>query len=282
MNFVRSALISIAMLGAFSTSQAMAGEFTPYLPPPGGGSVEFNFVHQNSQTGLFAQGSARPWQRFEQNAYQLSGNYGVSDKLAIDARITYSDTDFVPNGNGPASGQNGLSDTQIGLRYRLLDELENSPVTLTLGLSGILRGLYTPTSIDTLGEGGSGAQFGVSIGKLVTKKLALVAEIGGRARLNSVPEEFFYSAEAAYAFHPRFSAWAGVTVSNSVGGVDIGTSGFAARGFPALNEDVKLWQVGGDLALTKKISLTGSYGRKFAGRNTVEGPFFRTGLRFSF
>lgn len=282
MQFLRAALFSIASMASLFTASAKAGEFTPYLPPPGGGNVEFNFVHQNSQTGLFAQGSARPWERFEQNAYQVSGNYGISDKLAIDARITYSDTDFVPNGGGPGSGQNGLSDTQIGLRYRVLDELENAPVTLTVGLSGILRGLYTPTSIDTLGEGGSGAQFGVSIGKLVTPKLALVAELGGRARLNNVPEEFFYSAEAAYTFHPRFSAWVGVTVSNSVGGVDIGSAGFSARGFPALNEDVKLWQLGGDLSLTKRLSLTGSYGRKFAGRNTVEGPFFRTGLRLSF
>lgn len=269
----------LAGLAAAGAAQpALAGEYSPFTPAPGSGSVDFNFVHINSAEGLIVDAGG---ERLTLNSYQLSLSYGITEAVAFDGRIAFADNDFVPQ-LGLPSNQDGLADSFIGLRHRLLDEFSGAPLTLTAGLTGVIRGTYDVTRIDNLGDGGSGVQAGLSAGKFLTEKLAVTAEIGGRARFNNVPEEFFYSAEAAYVFHERFSAWVGVAVANSVGGVELGSPGFATLSFPALNEDSKLWQLGGQVKLAKNWHLSGSYGRRFNGENTALGPFFRLGLSYGF
>lgn len=274
--------LAAAALICVVPATAVAGEFSPYLPAPGSGTMDFNFVHQNGPVLLFNDTPLQPWESLELNSYLVSGTFGLTDKLAVDARIGYAESDFQGAAGGPITGQDGLSDTAIGLRYRLVDEFEGAPLTVTVGASGILQGLYTPTTIDSIGEGASGAQVGVSFGKFLTEKLAVAAEVGGRFRFNRVPEEVFFSTEISYTWNSRISTWAGVSLANSLGGLDLGDPGVTFADFQALEEDTNLWHVGGALQLGKGVALTGSFGRKFEGRNTLLGNFFRTGLSYSF
>lgn len=280
---IRSA---IAVLSAASVvGVAHAGEYSPYLPAPGGGNVDFNYIHQESpilRKGLNGKVPARPWQDLTQNTYLLSGSYGVTDRFAIDGRIGYAETNFQRLNTPIIQGTEGVSDFLIGVRYRVLDELENAPFTLTVGASGIIAGLYAPTVVDSIGEGASGAQVGVSFGKLVTPKLALTAEIGGRFRFDRVPEEVFFSLGASYSVTNRIGLWASINHADSLGGVDVGGPGFAAVGFQGVEEDNNYADFGGSIRLYKGLSLTGSYGRRFLGRNTLQGGFFRTGLSYNF
>ncbi len=277
---------AIALLSVVSiVGVAHAGEFSPYLPAPGGGNLDFNYIHQESpvlRKGIGGKTPVRPWQQLTQNTYLLSGSYGVTDRFAIDARIGFSETDFQRLNSTIIQGTDGVSDTLIGIRYRVFDELENAPVTVTFGASGIIQGLYAPTVIDSIGEGASGAQVGVSIGKLVTPKLALTAEIGGRFRFDTVPEEIFFSLGASYSVNSRVGIFASINHADSLGGVDVGGVGFRPGGFQNVEEDNNYADFGGSVRLWKGLSLTGSYGRRFLGKNTLQGGFFRTGLSYSF
>lgn len=282
----------IAMLSAASVvGVAQAGEFSPYLPAPGGGSLDFNYIHQDSPIIREGPGGKTPfrfWNELSQNTILFSGSYGVTDRFAIDARIGYAETDLQYFGSNVFEGKDGISDTAIGVRYRILDEFENAPLTVTVGATGIIQGLYSPTAIDSIGEGASGAQVGVSIGKLITPKLALTAEIGGRFRFDRVPEEVFVSVGASYSINSRVALWGSFTHSDSLGGIDIGGDGFVAVGpndnynFQEVEEDINVADFGGSVRLWKSLALTGSYGRRFGGKNTLQGGFFRTGLSYSF
>lgn len=270
------------LAGLAGADAAHAGEYAPFLPAPGSGNVDLTFLRQDGPTLLLGRQRVQPWEQLTLNSYQVSLSYGLTDRLALDGRLGFSETDFeiVPGVREP--GRSGLGDTTIGLRFRLADEFAGAPVTVAFGASAIIQGAYTPDAIDAIGEGGSGVQIGLSLGKFITDKLAVTAEVGGRARFNQVPEEVFASIEAAYVFSERVSAWTGFATANSLSGLQLGAPGVTFADFPALEEDSNLWHGGLSISLAKNVSLTGSYGRKFGGRNTLLGGFFRVGVSYSF
>lgn len=270
---------------------AHAGEFSPYLPAPGGGSVDYNYIHQDShiiREGPGGKTGYRFWDELSQNTYLLSGTYGVTDRFAVNARLGFAETDMQFIGDTVITGKSGFSDTLVGFRYRLFDELEHSPVTVTFGASGIIKGLYTPTAIDSIGEQSSGAELGLSFGRWITPKLALTGEVGGRLRFAKVPEEVFVSVSGSYSFTDRVNGWVALTHSDSVSGIDVGGPGFVAVGpndnynFQEVEEDTNVADMGGSINLYKTVAITGSYGRRFGGKNTLQGGFFRIGLSYNF
>lgn len=271
---------ALALAGAAEV--AHAGEFSPYLPAPGGGYASVSFIRQDADTILRGTVESVRWNMLVQETVLATASYGLSDRWAIDARVGYADTDFQRLPTDPISGQSGVSDGVIGLRFRALDEFSGAPVTLTLGASGIIQGLYTPTVVDGIGDGASGAQFGLSLGKFVTPKFSVTGEVGYRNRFNGVPGEVFWAANLSYAWNNRFSTYGGVTAANALSGLDLGAPGVTSLNFPQLQEDSNLWDVGGSVRLAKGVSLFGGYGRKFGGRNTTNGPFFRIGVGYSF
>lgn len=267
---------------ALGFNNAEAGEFSPYLPAPGGGAVNFTYVRQNGETLFRGSVESQRWERLTQDTYLISATYGLTDRIALDGRIGYAETDFQRRPGDPLLGQDGVSDFVLGFRYRLLDELEGAPVTVTLGASGIIQGLYTPTVVDGIGDGASGGQVGLAIGRLVTDNLTVSGEVGYRNRFSNVPGEVFISGDIGYTFNSRLSVFAGAIKADSLSGKDLGSAGFTSLQFPQLEEDVNLWNVGGQLRLFKTVTLNGSYGRKFEGKNTTNGPFFRVGLGYGF
>lgn len=290
-NLILGAIAPLCLIGIAGPAQA--GEFNPYLPAPGGGSVDFNYIHQNSRVireDIGGKTRYRFWEELSQNSQILSANYGVTDKFAINARLGYAETDMKYLGDTAISGKDGFSDTLIGFRYRLADEFANAPITVTVGASGIIRGLYSPTAIDSIGEQSSGAQLGVSFGKWVTPKLALTGEVGGRLRFAKVPEELFVSVGASYSFSNRVDGWISMTHADSLGGIDILGPGFVSVGppedfnynFQEVEEDTNVADIGGSVRVWKGMAVTGSYGRRFLGRNTLQGGFFRIGLSYNF
>lgn len=288
---VVGAIAPLCLLGM--ADMASAGEFNPYLPAPGSGSVDYNYIHQNSRVireDIGGKTRYRFWDELSQNSQLLSATYGVTDKFAINARLGYAETDMKYIGDTVITGKSGFSDTLIGVRYRLADEFANAPLTVTVGASGIIRGLYSPTAIDSIGEQSSGAQLGVSIGKWVTPKFALTGELGGRLRFAKVPEELFVSVSASYSFSDRVHGWVSMTHADSLGGIDILGPGFVSVGppedfnynFQEVEEDTNVADIGGSIRIWKGMAVTGSYGRRFLGRNTLQGGFFRIGLSYNF
>jgi hypothetical protein len=97
-----------------------------------------------------------------------------------------------------------------------------------------------------------------------------------------VPDEIFGGTQISLAIADRFSIFGGLSFTESTSGIDILGPGFTPARFPEVEEDYKLWNVGGAISFGKSVSLNASYGQKFDGRNTAESDFFRVGLGFSF
>ena len=181
-----------------------------------------------------------------QHTGYLSLEYGILDDLALDATMGYSGTDTDAFGKG--NNDDGLTDTRFGLRYRVLDENKATcPLlpTLTLRLGGIIEGTYDPSFPFSSGDGASGVEGSLLIGKQICSGLGLYGEIGYRTRNQKVPDDLFASA-GFYASYQGFSATFGYRHVQGLSGGDIGDStgketfnpagGANAYGFPEVKE----------------------------------------------
>lgn len=178
-----------------------------------------------------------------QHTASVSLEYGLSESLAFDTSLGYTRVESRAFGPGVLK-DDGLADTRIGLRYRLLDEriskLEWAP-TLTLRAGGIVRGSYESGVPFAPGDGANGGEFSLLAAKAFgTSGFGLYGEAGYRVRSRPVPDDFFssigvYQQFGAFTVHTAFQNTQGLS------GFNIGDPGFT---FPALKEINRIVEVG--------------------------------------
>lgn len=163
-----------------------------------------------------------------QKTATVSGVYGVTDWLAADLAIGYTDIDFKPLNKTDS----GLNDTTLGLQARVLDE--NNSIcaylpTISVRLGGIIKGTYetdigTPTAAG-LGTGGYDAS--LALGRFfVSTGTAVFASGGFRDYASDVPTVRYWSLGASQDIVSQASIHAIYRGSSSSSGVDIGGPGF--------------------------------------------------------
>ncbi len=279
---MKAALKLLAGAAAMLPMAAHANDISPWTPAAGGGEVEISWQRQTADTFNPGDATAPLPTDLSQSALVLNGSYGISDRLAIDVEIGYAKSKFLTDPVlAPNGGTDGLTDVRIGARFKVLDELSGSPLTATLGIAGIIDGGYETGSLPAIGDGGSGGQVALALGKQAGP-VSLSADIGYKIRSNNVPDEVFGSAKVAVALGSRFSVYGGLAFVDSASGLDIGGPGFSPARFPEVEEDYKLWTVGAAASLTDSLSLNATYGEKFDGRNTAESNVVRIGIGYSF
>jgi hypothetical protein len=272
-----SGLIALAV-----TSPALANEISPYTPVSGSVEAEVSWTRQTADSFNLGDARAPLPVDLKLSTIALDTSYGVTDKLAVDVRIGYAKSKFtVDPGLAPDGGLDGLTDIVVGARYKVIDEVDGGPFTATLGVAAIIDGGYRTGAITSLGDGGSGGQVALAFGKQLGP-LSYSSTIGYRTRSNNVPDEIFGGSKLALSFADRFSVFGGLSFTDSTSGIDVGGPGFTPARFPEVEEDYKLWSVGGAASFTDKLSLNATYGKKFDGKNTARSNFFRVGLGYSF
>ena len=114
----------------------------------------------------------KPEDDFELNDGMIRLDYGLSRRFALDLTMGYTSaaTKAWNPQNEPQSAQ-GLMDTQLGVRYRVLDETADQRwyvPTLTLRLGGIIKGSYDPDFPMAPGDGASGIETSVMMTKTLS------------------------------------------------------------------------------------------------------------------
>ena len=107
----------------------------PWLPIPGATRVTLSYVTQSADE-LYAGTTEAPLpDDLEQDSYALAVEHGLSDAWSLFANLGYASSDFSPAG----SNDSGLSDTRLGVAWRLVDEYERSGwPTLTARAAAII------------------------------------------------------------------------------------------------------------------------------------------------
>jgi len=272
------------MAAALTSAPAWAGDISPWTPVAG--SVEAEVAISRQQADQFYAGTALgdipTGAELEQDAVTLTASYGITERLSADLEIGYANSKFpVVPGLAPNGGSSGLTDVMLGLRFKVLDELSGAPLTATLGAAAIIAGGYPTGALSAIGDGGSGGQIALALGKQIGP-FSLSTDIGYRTRSNNVPDDLFGSVQASFAVTNSISLYGGLAFVDSKGNLDIGGPGFSPARFPEVEEDYKLWTVGASAAVTGSASVSLTYGEKFDGRNTAQSNVIRLGVGYAF
>jgi hypothetical protein len=280
----RNLFLMAALSAALSSAPALAGDISPWTPVAG--SVEAELAVSKQKAERFYAGKALvgipTGAELEQDAITLSLSYGISERVAVDLEIGYAKSKFpVVPGLAPRGGTDGLSDVVLGLRLKALDEVDGAPITATFGVAAIIDGGYPTGALSAIGDGGSGGQFTLALGKQLGP-VSLSTDLGYRTKGNKVPDELFGSVQASLAVSNGISLYGGLSFVNSKGNLNIGGPGFSPARFPEVEEDYKLWTIGASAAIGGSASVNLTYGQKFDGRNTARSNVIRLGVGYAF
>jgi hypothetical protein len=225
--------------------------------------------------------------RLNQYTGYLSLEYGILGNLAADATIGYSATDTDAFGGDSDSG---LSDTSLGLRYRLVDETQTTcpfAPTLALRAGAVIPGTYDSNLPFSAGDGAHAFEGSLLVGKAFGQTgLGMYGDIGYRVREHPVPDEWFGTGGLFYQIGPVTLA-AGYRHVQGVSGLDIGGSGFdpgagRSSGFPALREINQIFEAGISVTDNGGRTYQLTFGRSIDGRNTGDKSLVGVNATFPF
>ena len=252
---------------------ALAESNSPWLPIPGQFSLGLNHTEQ-SGNDAYIGGTLLPLSaitggaasKYKRASTTLRLDYGLSDSLALDAAIGYAKVKV-----GAADSDSGMTDSTLGVRWRVLDEYEDPALpTLTLRGAAILKGNYDGARLASVGKGANGFEAAVVLGKQILPALALWAEIGVQQRSDSVPSATFYEISARFRFAPMWSASLGYSDKKFGGDLDIGGAGFSPARFQEVREERGVVKLGIGYAFARNQGLAINLAKTTRGRNTVK------------
>jgi len=255
---------------------------SPWLPAGGEHQASLSYILQEADTFYPGNAEAALPADLELQTFQVDYTYGIHDRLALDVRVGWAESDFVTDPVlAPEGGLDGFTDARVGLRWLAFDQFDGRPFTLALSAAALIAGDYDTGAITAIGDGESGFEVSILTGRTWASGFSWQGEIGYRQRGGAVPNEWFFSRTLGYTFDDRWSARVGWQSVDSRGDLDIGGPGFSPARFPEVEEDYDQWTVGVSVALTDRIVAALDYGRKYDGRNTARSDVLVAGLGFS-
>jgi len=252
---------------------ALAEGNSPWLPIPGQLSLGLNHTEQSGDNAYIGSmqlplttitgGGASTYKRAT-TALRL--DYGLSDALSLDASIGFAKVKV-----GAADNDSGMTDSTLGLRWRLMDEYEDPSLpTLTLRGAAILKGSYDGARLAGLGDDANGFELAIVLGKQITAAFALWGQIGVQNRSDNVPNATFYELGARYRLAPQWSASLGYGSKKYGGNLDIGGPGFSPGRFQEVREERGVAKFSVGYALSGNQGLALNLAKTTSGRNTVK------------
>jgi hypothetical protein len=253
----------------------------PWLPEPGGVDFTASYVTQSTDEFFLGKDEARLPEALDQDTFGISFSYGISDRLALDIASGWSRSEFIVAPPLSSDAElDGITDTRVRLRYVALDEFKNGGVTLTFSAAALIEGDYDVGALNAIGDGASGLEGSLSLGRFFSSGLWVAGEVGYRYQNHDVPNEWFGSADLGYTITPRLIARVGYALVNAVDGIQIGGPGFTPARFPEVEEDYRVFSAGVGFSFTDSFSLSIDYGNQHDGRNTVKTDIWALNATF--
>lgn len=267
-------LLALAPLVAWVASAHADGSV--WLPTPGSISLSASRVNQDADHFWHIVDGKMRRTRFppglEQTSTLLSATYGLADALALDAQIGWSEAS---NKASPRSHptQDGRSDLNVGLTWRLVDEIVSDAPSVAVRFGLILQGDYDPRWPTAIGDGADGVEFSGMVGKVFADRLALSAEAGLRYRSEGAPRETLVNLDAHVIATSFLVLSARYHMQRSSGDRDIHGPGFTRFVLPVIAEETDRLSLGGTVSIGP-IDLSLNWFDVRDGRNTADFDAF--------
>jgi Putative MetA-pathway of phenol degradation len=243
----------------------------PWLAIPGKISLGVSHTEQSGDTFYMGKTEAKFLKPFELTTTNIRITYGWNDSFASDILLGQSKSKVVLNMGGPMPmNSSGITDTIVGLKWRVLDEFvaDNSP-SVTLRSAVILKGDYDVDTPAGIGKGANGIEFAATVGKQFGAEFSVSAGIGMQKRTNDVPIATFIEGAADWMFTQKWSTYIGISRKAYSGNIDISDADFTPDHFDEVAEERTLLKVGFSYAFLRRHGLSLHLSKLESGRNTV-------------
>lgn len=275
-------LVKLAGLSAVASALAFPmlthAQNSVWLPAPGSGSVGLSYLSQEADR-FYIGGSlmALPFGTIKIKTTTLSGQYAIADGLAVDAKLP-----FAKRTSGLGS-DSGTGDARVGVTWRFVDEFEKRGLpSVAIRVGAIIAGNYQTQRPDSIGDGASGVEVSLLVGRYLTPNFGIRGEVGIRDRNRGVPNQTFVSVGADLRITPSLGGTVGFSSIRNSGNLDIGGPGFTPLRFQQVAEKRNVINAGLSYSVTERISLNGNIGKVTSGRNTSKNDLYSLGVAFDF
>ncbi len=270
------------------SSQPLFADASAWLPEPGTGHLSLSYVSQSAEEFYRGQ-EKRPLpgggqEDLSQTTVWLGGTYGFNDSFALDVQTGWAKSQFMigPGIPTPSESFSGMVDANIGLTWRIVDEVVTDLPSIALRAGVILAGDYETGFINSLGDGGDGYEVSLVVGKFLSDQLGLSAELGLRNRNANIPGERFANLSGIWFLNDSLTLGVEYRMGNSTSGLQIGGPGFAPNRFPEIEEDTQTLGARLYYSVNENISLSLFGGSVIDGRNAAASRIFGASASFSF
>ena len=249
-----------------------------WLPAPGSGSVGLSYLSQEADR-FYIGGSLMtlPFGTIKIKTTTLAAQYAIADGFAVDAKLP-----FAQRSSGLGS-DSGTGDARVGVTWRFVDEFEKRSLpTVAVRAGAIIAGNYQTFRPDSIGDGASGYEVSLLVGRYLTPSFGIRGEVGIRDRNRGVPNQTFLSVGADLRITPSLSGSVGFSSIRNSGNLDIGGPGFTPLRFQQVAEKRNFINAGLSYSVTERISINGNIGKVTSGRNTSKNDVYSLGVAFDF
>lgn len=289
----RATLMALVVIVTMAIgSSAFADGVSPWLPAPGAGFINLSYVSQNAnefyvgdqKRGTPPRQATPPGPNLGQHTVWVNGMYGLSDAVAIDFRVGAARSYASAGPTGGRDKYSGVTDTNIGVTWRIVDELvKPSLPSIALRGGAIIEGSYAAGYINSIGDGASGLEVSALAGKYFADRFAVSGEVGYRVRDEDVPSDVFVNVSGGVLVD-NIGLSVNYKLVDAQSGLQIGGPGFTPTGrvFPRLEEDIQFLSGTVSLNVSDQMNLGVTYGEVIDGRNTSKSKVFSVTMGYLF
>ena len=263
---------------------------SPWLSEPQTGNLSLVYLRQAADEKWTGSGGTQkgpmPGGELTQGTLWFLGDYALRDNLAVDWQVGWANSELA------ADSDSGFADANFGVTWRLADELVGQPLSVAVRGGAILAGNYdtgtalpttsgAPPGIYGLGDGASGVEASLLLGRVFANRLGVSGEFGYRHR-SDIPANTFYNLSAWLQVHERVTLAVDYQRVNTDGDLDIGVPPFHPDRFPEVAEETTVLGARATIGLTDSLSATVFYGDTIDGRNASASKIFGIAVGYAF
>lgn len=261
-------------------SSVAYGEGSPWLLEDGATNLGVSVSYSSSEDFFIGEFSTDLGGDVEGIFVWLNASHGYDDVWAFDIRTGYADTQF---GDNPDE-QSDISDTSLGVSYQFLNEFEqdNGLPTISGRIGYTIGGDYETDLIHAIGDGASGFDVSLLVGKNLAPAFSLSGDLTYRQRDSDVADAVKFLLNANYAAPlPGLSFQLGYGVIRTDSDIDIDDLSFGVEQFSQTDRDSD-WLISSvNYGLANGLGINFSLSTVLDGRNVSDTNIATFSLSYS-
>lgn len=270
----------IALCVAMVASPTFA-DGSPWLPEDGSTSLSVELSTSSTTDFFRGDDSVDLGGDLDSAFLWFNAQYGYDDVWAFDFRTGYAQREFENN----PSDQEDISDTSLGVSYQFVNEFENENgwPTVSARAGFTIGGDYQTDEIDAIGDGASGLDLSLLVGKSLTPLIAVSGDLTFRQRDDDVADGIKYQFSGFYT-----TPIPGVGVQISAAGIrtdsdlNLGEAGVGVEQLPQTDRDSDWLILGVNGGFDNGIGVSFAFANLLSARNVADGNVGTFSLSYNF